>query len=87
MTALNPNAMNTGDAYVLFFNFPLRVNGKFTGACMNMGGSVYGDAYYHYNNWVIVCMLTTGLPVSTNNATSNFKISNFYTPWYYLSST
>ena len=88
LTALNPAAMVAGDAYVLFFNFPLRVNGKFTGACTNIAGStVYGDAYYHWNNWVIVCMLTAGLPVVSNAAFSNFKISNFYTPWYYLSST
>jgi hypothetical protein len=88
MTAKNPATLAIGDAYVLFFGFPLRVNSKFSNACTDLSGStVYGDAYYHYNLWTIVCMFTAALNVASDNTTANFRISNFYTPWYYLSST
>ena len=37
----------TGDSYVLKFNFPIRVNGKFTSGCKTSGGITIGDLYYH----------------------------------------
>ena len=37
-----------GDAYILRFNFPTRVNDLQAGACKSADGlTVYGDAYYH----------------------------------------
>lgn len=43
----NSNPLIVGDAYVMRFNFPLRVNDKFTGQCKTLAGVVYGTAYYH----------------------------------------
>jgi len=38
-----------GDAFVVKFGFPIRVNGKVTGGCVDAATKsiVYGDAYYH----------------------------------------
>jgi len=36
-----------GDSYVMRFNFPLRVNDKWTGYCKNIAGTIIGTAYYH----------------------------------------
>lgn len=83
MTTLNPNTLASGDAYVIFFSFPIRKLGKFAGQCTNNGsGAAIGDAYYHYNNWVIVCMLTSSVGSNTG-----MKIGSFLTPWYLLSSS
>ena len=44
----NANTLQLNDAYVIKFNFPIRVNGMFLTACQNPAGTVfYGDAYYH----------------------------------------
>lgn len=76
------------DAYLIKFNFPLRVNGKFTGACMNNAQTVvYGDAYYHQNIRAIICKVTTTtVPSQISPASATMLIKNFYTPWYLLNS-
>lgn len=77
----------SGDYYVIFFNFPIRNNGFFSGACTYPGSSTYGDAYYHQNLWVIICAVnsaTIGVPAG-GGTTRNLRITNFYTPFYYLS--
>jgi hypothetical protein len=78
-----------GDYYVVLFKFPLRINGLVSGGCTYPGGGTYGDAYYHQNLWLIVCAVThatncIGQP-SGGYTTRNLRISNFYTPFYYLS--
>ena len=35
------------DSFVLRFNFPIRVNGRFDGLCKTTAGAVIGNAYYH----------------------------------------
>lgn len=87
MITRNYWALANGDYYVILFNFPLRVNGFFSGACTYPGGSTYGDAYYHQNLWAIICAVTSttiGVP-SGGGTTRNLRITNFYTPFYYLS--
>lgn len=81
------NVVN-GDYYVILFNFPIRNNGYFSGACTYPGSSTYGDAYYHQNLWVIICAVTTGTAIGVpagGYTTRNLRITNFYTPFYYLS--
>jgi hypothetical protein len=101
MITRNYQQLNAGDYYVLVFGFPLRNNGLVSNGCSWPGGTAYGDAYYHYNLWVIVCAVTNAAnPISNYfagvtygygsgypyNNTRNLRISGFYTPWYYLSS-
>jgi hypothetical protein len=90
MISRNNWGVGAGDYLVILFNFPIRVNGKVTGGCTYPGtATVYGDAYYHQNLWLIICAVTT-TAVSTSGAgytTRNLRISGFYTPFYYLSST
>lgn len=77
-----------GDYYVVFFKFPIRNNGFFSGACSYPGSSTYGDAYYHQNLWVIICAVNTGTAIGVpagGGTTRNLRITNFYTPFYYLS--
>lgn len=78
--------IGSGDYFVALFNFPLRVNGLVANGCSYPGSTVYGDAYYHQNLWVVVCALssTIGVP-SSGYTTRNLRISGFYTPFYYLS--
>ena len=75
-----------GDAYILRFNFPIRVNGLQTGACKSADGlTVYGDAYYHENLRAIVCkIIGTTIPAQTAPLTQTMMVSSFYTPWYRL---
>lgn len=80
-----------GDFYVILFSFPLRVNGLVTSGCTYPNAGVYGDAYYHQNLWMIVCAVThpsnyIGIPAG-GSTTRNLRISNFYTPFYYLSAS
>lgn len=80
-----------GDYYVILFSFPLRINGLVSSGCTYPGGGLYGDAYYHQNLWIIVCAVThpsnyIGQPAS-GYTTRNLRISNFYTPFYYLSAS
>ena len=84
----NTYTIYSGEYYLLFFNFPLRNNGKITSGCTDLSGNVYGDAYYHQYLWAIVCKVTTnniGVP-STSSSSRNLRILGFYTPWFYLSS-
>lgn len=76
-----------GEYYLIFFNFPLRNNGKITNGCSYPGSSIYGDAYYHQNLWVIVCTISSAtLDVPGGGYdTRNLRIAGFYTPFYYLS--
>jgi hypothetical protein len=63
------------------------VNGIISNGCRYPGSSIYGDAVYHQNLWVIVCTTTQnsiGVP-SSGWTTRNLRIYGFYTPWYYLS--
>lgn len=84
--------LGVGSAYVMYFNFPLRVNGMVTNGCTNPsnGAIIYGPAYYHENLWTIVCLITsTTLSASTTSNVAqgnarNLRISGFYTPYYYL---
>ena len=80
--------VNSGEYYILYFNFPLRNNGKITNGCTYPGTStIYGHAFYHGNLWAIVCQVTSsaiGRP-SSGSTTKNLRISGFYTPMYYLS--
>lgn len=83
MTTRNPSTLVSGDAYVMFFGFPVRRLGKYASACtVNSTGTVIGDAYYHYHNWVVICVMTTSVGSGTG-----MRLGSFYTPWYYLSSS
>ena len=89
MISRNTYTINVGEYYLLFFNFPLRNNGKVTSGCTYPGSTTYGDAYYHENIWAIVCAVTSnsiGVP-GGGSTTRNLRISGFYTPWYYLSNS
>ena len=80
--------VNQGEYYVIFFSFPLRNNGLISNGCTYPGGSTYGDAIYHLNNWVIVCSVTTGTAIGVPGdgyTTRNLRISGFFTPFFYLS--
>lgn len=68
--------------YTIMFNFPLRKNGKVGSGCQNTGGTVFGDAYYHYNLWTIVCTFTS----NNMGVNSRLRIYSFYSPWFYLNS-
>lgn len=84
----NQNTLQVGDAYVMFFGFPLRNNGRVTDGCQRISdGTPVADAYYHYNNWVIVCLFKVafGTDSDSDPSTRNFRVSSFYTPWFYLS--
>jgi hypothetical protein len=76
-----------GDAFLIKFNFPIRVNGKFVGGCMNSAQTLpYGDVYYHERNRVIICKVTTNpVPTQISPGAYTMLINNFYTPWYLLS--
>jgi hypothetical protein len=90
MCTRNWRDLSVGDYYVVYFGFPLRNNGLVSNACTYPGSTIYGDAYYHLNNWVIVCYLNQngiGVPAYPNYYTQNLRISGFFTPYYYLSST
>lgn len=92
MTTRNYWTLSAGDYYILYFNFPLRNNGLISNGCTSItGSSVYGDAYYHQNLWIIVCAVTTSnitVPSAGGNVTTqNLRISGFYTPFYYLKSS
>ena len=85
MVGRNIWSTTSEDYYLLFFNFPLRVNGVVTGGCTDTSGNVYGNAYYHKYLWVIVCDFTSrNMGVSNSYA---LRIFSFYTPWFYLSSS
>ena len=79
--------INGGSYYVVYFNFPLRNNGKVSGGCTYPNNSsYYGDAYYHLNNWVIVCAVANnamGVP-GGGYTTRNVQFTGFFTPFYYL---
>jgi len=74
------------DAFLIKFNFPIRVNGKFVGACMDSAQvNTYGDAYYHERLRVIICKVTTVSPAAQiSPAAVTMLIKNFYSPWYLL---
>jgi hypothetical protein len=80
-----------GDAYVIKFGFPLRVNGKFPGLCVDAATQliVYGDAYYHERLRTVVCKITlaAGLVADSTPLVPTLAIKGFYTPWYYLSTS
>lgn len=84
--------LQTGDAFVLKFSFPLRINGRYPGNCQSTNGiapivstGTYGDAYYHWNLGVIVCKITAGpVPAQVAAPQPTMLISGFYTPWYSL---
>jgi hypothetical protein len=81
--------MSSNDFYIMFFNFPLRTNGIFSNACQNTGGTALGNAYYHQYLWVIVCDFTVnnlGAPSGWGIVGRTMRITNFYTPWFYLGS-
>ena len=89
MITRNTYTINVGEYYLLFFNFPLRNNGKVSSGCTYPASQTYGDAYYHENIWAIVCAVTSntiGVP-GGGSVTRNLRISGFYTPWFYLSSS
>jgi hypothetical protein len=91
MITRNTANIGKGDYYVILFNFPLRNNGVVSSGCSYPGGVIYGDAYYHQNLWIIVCLVThnsnyIGVP-GDGHVTRNLRISNFYTPFYYLQSS
>jgi hypothetical protein len=74
-----------GDAYVVKFNFPLRVNGLYPNYCLSSSGVIYGDAYYHWNLGVIVCKVTaTTIQPQGTPPGPTMNILGFYTPWYSL---
>jgi hypothetical protein len=79
--------LEIGDAFLIKFNFPIRVNGKFPGGCMNSAQTqTYGDAYYHERIKAIICKVTTTpIPAQISPAAYTMLITNFYTPWYLLS--
>jgi hypothetical protein len=86
MITRNYWTLSSGDYYIMYFNFPLRNNGLVSSGCTYPGGSVYGNAYYHQNLWIIVCAVTStaiGVP-GGGYTTRNLRISSFYTPFYYL---
>lgn len=80
------NALLVGDAFVIKFGFPIRVNGKVTGGCVDAATQtiIYGDAYYHDRLRTIVCKLTATLPAQLTPAVATLAIKGFYTPWYFL---
>lgn len=85
----NEYDVNVGEFYVLFFNFPLRNNGQVVDGCSYPSSTVYGDAWYHQNLWVIVCAVDNsaiGVPGS-GSQTRNLRIAGFYSPWFYLDSS
>ncbi len=82
-----------GDAFILKFGFPIRVNGKVLGGCTNLGGVAYGDAIYHERLRTVVCKIPIGstmtIPAQLTPAANvqTFYLKNFYTPWYFLATT
>lgn len=89
LTARNQVSTTSEDLYALFFNFPLRNNGVVSNGCKTPGGAtVFGNAYYHQNLWIIVCDFTVnnmGTPSNWGVVATTLRIEGFYTPWYYLS--
>lgn len=77
-----------GDAFVVQFGFPIRVNGKVTSGCVDAATLtlVYGDAYYHERLRTVVCKMSTTLAVDSTPVAATLAIKGFYTPWYFLSS-
>jgi hypothetical protein len=77
-----------GDAYVVRFNFPLRVNdqmGLCNRAVAGVAGTPYGLAYYHERLRIIVCKVTnTTIPAQVSPLSATIMFSGFYTPWYRL---
>lgn len=86
MMARNVWTTTSEDYYLLFFNFPLRVNGLVSGGCKDTSNNVYGNAYYHQNLWVVTCDFTTA-NLAGNAGVLNLRVFGFYTPWYYLSNS
>lgn len=84
----NAKVLSIKDAYIMKFNFPLRVNAKVVGGCTDKTGlTVYGDAYYHENLKTVVCLLgSNSLPANALPTVATFSLKGFYTPWYGLSS-
>jgi hypothetical protein len=80
------NQLLKDDAYVLRFNFPLRINGLCSKCCQPLNGPAYGDAYYHWNLRVIVCKVISGpvQPQVPPLTKATMMITGFYTPWYSL---
>lgn len=87
MVTRNNNDIVKGEYYVIFFSFPIRNNGLISGGCTYPGNVTYGDAIYHLNNWVIICSVTTSNSINVYASTRNLRISGFFTPFYYLSSS
>lgn len=86
------NQLVAGDAFVLKFAFPLRMNGKYNNYCQSTNGlaatGTYGHAYYHWNLRIIVCKVIAGpVPSQVAPTAATMMISGFYTPWYSLTTT
>lgn len=82
----NRAVLNVGDAYVVKFNFPIRVNTKVVGGCRNkLGTLVYGNAYYHEQIRTVVCLITNAaMPANAFPTVATIRLTGFYTPWYQL---
>lgn len=84
----NTYQLQLGDAFVVKFGFPLRVNDLVAGGCKDSTkATTYGDLYYHQRLKMIVCKVTLiPIPMQLSPATANLLFTSFYTPWYLLSS-
>lgn len=75
-----------GDSFVIRFGFPIRVNGKFPGSCVDAATLLVplGDAYYHERLRTVVCKITATIAAQLTPTAVTLAIKWFYTPWYYL---
>lgn len=82
----NTYQLSIGDSYVLFFNFPLRVNDLITPTgCTSNTGVLYGDLVYHQNLMTIVCTITTNVvPASPAPTAVSMRFNGFYSPYFTL---
>ena len=89
MISRNTYTTDSASYYLIYFGFPLRNNGVVSNGCTTTSGTVYGDAIYHSNHWAIICKTTnTNLGVPGGGSTTrNLRIKNFFTPFFYLSSS
>ena len=74
-----------GDAYLIKFGFPLRVNDKQLNQCIDLRTALpCGDAYYHQRLRTVICKITVLVANQLAPAAVSLSIPGFYTPWYYL---
>ena len=65
------------------FNFHIKVSGRVASACRNTARTlIYGDAYYHPNLKIVICLLNSPLAGNAIPSAATMTVSGFYTRHY-----